>query len=56
MQQGDHPEETVMTTSKRVARDASKALRGANTSKRGKEIAGAALEARRKPGGKKRKP
>lgn len=45
-----------MTTSKRVAHDAAKALRSQKSSKRVKEIAGAALEARRKsPSGKKRK-
>lgn len=44
-----------MTTSKRVARDAAKALRNTNSSKRDKELAGAALEARRKSGTKKRK-
>lgn len=37
-----------MTTSKRVASDASKMLRSKKSTRKEKEIAGAALEARRK--------
>jgi len=45
---GGIQKEVTVTTSKRVARDAAKALRNPKSSKRDKELAGAALEARRK--------
>lgn len=44
-----------MATSKRVARVAAKELRSNKTPKRVKAVAGAALEARRNTGPKKRK-
>ena len=44
-----------MTTSKRVASDAAKMLRSKTSTKKQREVAGAALEARRKAAKKRKK-